>query len=299
MLEHLQNIKLAIAPIGWSNDDMPELGAHISFAQCIEEMAAAGYQGCEVGHKFPRDPATLSAALTQQNLSVASAWFSLYFTEPGREEETITGFKKHMEFLHAMGTKVIVVCECGHSVQGKPLPLFANKPNFNEQQWQALLNGLHHIGRMAKENDMEIVYHHHMGTGIQQAEDIDRLMADTDTDIVSLLFDTGHLAFAGCDPLVTLQKHGQRIRHVHLKDVRVDVLRQVHVENLSFLAAVRAGVFTVPSDGMIDFMPIFQELARLQYQGWWVVEAEQDPDKANPLVYAKKAREFLRETTGL
>jgi len=293
------NIKLAIAPIGWSNDDMPELGGHISFAQCIAEMAAAGYQGCEVGHKFPRDPATLETALAQYNLSVASAWYSLYFTEPGREQETIAGFDQHMAFLKAMGAKVIVVCECGHSIQGKPVPLFANKPQFTEAQWQALIQGLHHIGQLAKTNGMTIVYHHHMGTGIQQQQDIDRLMAATDPEVISLLLDTGHLTYAGDDPLAVLQKHGPRIKHVHLKDIRHAVLQQVRDQGLSFLASVRAGVFTVPGDGMIDFIPIFAGLSHLEYQGWWVVEAEQDPEQANPLVYAKMAREFLRDVTGV
>ena len=121
------NIKLAIAPIGWSNDDMPELGGNISFEQCIQEMALAKFQGCEVGHKFPRDPAVLSQALAPYQLQVASAWFSTYFTEENREQETIDQFITHMNFLKAMGAEVIVVCECGHSIQGKPLPVFEKK----------------------------------------------------------------------------------------------------------------------------------------------------------------------------
>jgi inosose dehydratase len=204
-----------------------------------------------------------------------------------------------MKFLQAMGAKVIVVCECGHSIQGQPLPILENKPPFTPQQWQALIQGLHEIGRLAKENEMTIVYHHHMGTGIQQQEDIDRLMQDTDPALVSLLLDTGHLYFAGNNPLVTLQKHHSRIKHVHLKDIRRDVLKLTKERRLSFLDAVRAGVFTVPGDGCIEFDPIFQGLFNTNYQGWWVVEAEQDPDKAIPLVYAKMAREYLRKTLGL
>lgn len=295
----MKNIKLAIAPIGWSNDDMPELGAHISFERCIQEMAEAEYQGCEVGNKFPRDPHVLQAALSRHQLVVASAWYSLYFTESGREQETIDGFIKHMTFLKAMGARVIVVCECGHSIQGKPLPILEREPIFTQHHWELLINGLHHIGKIAKDNAMTIVYHHHMGTGIQQQEDIDYLMLATDPNLVSLLFDTGHSYFAGNDPLVTLQKHGSRIQHVHLKDIRKNVLNQTKEERLSFLDAVRAGVFTVPGDGCIDFDPLFQGLANLNYEGWWVVEAEQDPDKAIPLVYAKMAREYLRRTVGL
>lgn len=292
-------IKLAIAPIGWSNDDMPELGAHISFEQCIQEMAEAGFEGCEVGHKFPRDAHVLQKALSTHKLSVASAWYSLYFTEEGREQETFDGFLHHMNFLKAMGAKVIVVCECGHSIQGKALALFNNKPVFSEQQWQSLINGLEKIGQLAKENNMTIVYHHHMGTGIQQQEEIDQLMMKTNPEYVSLLLDTGHLTYAGNNPLTTLKKHSHRIKHVHLKDIRDDVLKQVKQNKLSFLDSVKAGVFTVPGDGLIDFKPIFEVLKKLNYQGWWVVEAEQDPEKAHPLTYAKKAREFLQRTADI
>lgn len=295
----MKNIKLAIAPIGWSNDDMPELGGHIPFEQCIKEMAAAEFQGCEVGNKFPRDPDVLHAALAQHDLSVASAWFSTYFTEENRTQETIDNFIVHMNFLKNMGAKVIVVCECGHSIQGQAQPVLENKPQFTQQQWQALIDGLHHLGKLANENAMSIVYHHHMGTGIQQQEDIDRLMQNTDPALVSLLLDTGHLRFADNNPLLTLQKHYARIKHVHLKDIRSDVLKQVKEQNLSFLDAVRAGVFTVPGDGCVEFEPIFQGLFDVNYQGWWVVEAEQDPEKANPLVYAKMAREYLRKAAGI
>jgi inosose dehydratase len=295
----MKNIKLGIAPIGWSNDDLHDLGAHISFEQCIEEMAAAEYQGCEVGHKFPRNPEILGKALLEHNLQVASAWYSLYFTEDNRESETIEGFIDHMNFLKSMGSNVIVICECGHSIQGKPVSILESKPIFSEHQWQSLLRGLQTIGRLANRQEMTIVYHHHMGTGIQQQNEIDRLMSETNPHEVSLLLDTGHLTFAGEDPLVTLQRHGHRIRHVHLKDIRMQVLNQVRENQLSFLEAVRAGVFTVPGDGCIDFDPIFRKLIELDYHGWWVVEAEQDPDKAIPLVYAKMAREFLRRSAGL
>lgn len=292
------NIKLAIAPIGWSNDDLPELGGHISFEQCIADMATAGYEGCEVGHKFPRDIKQLKQALLPHGLSVASAWYSLYFTEEGREQETIAGFITHMEFLHAMGAKVIVVCECGHSIQGKPLSIFSHKPEFSEREWQALLRGLRHLSQLAAAHNMILVYHHHMGTGIQQQADIDRLMRETNADELSLLLDTGHLTYAGENVLAVLLKHANRIKHVHLKDIRESVLEQVKRDNLSFLDSVKAGVFTVPGDGCIRFPPLLQALTEMDYQGWWVVEAEQDPEKAHPLTYARMAREFLRKTMG-
>lgn len=293
------NIKLAIAPIGWSNDDMPELGGHISFEQCIQEMALAKFQGCEVGHKFPRDPSTLRQALAPYQLQVASAWFSAYFTEDNREQETIENFITHMNFLKAMGAEVIVVCECGHSIQGKPLPVFEKKPRFSATEWQKLVSGLHHLGELAAQNGMTIAYHHHMGTGIQQANEITQLMEMTNPALVSLLLDTGHLTFAGEDPLIVLKEHGTRVRHIHLKDIRPTVLTRVRHERMSFLDAVRAGVFTVPGDGCILFEPIFECIDRLKYSGWWVVEAEQDPELANPLTYANMAREFIRMHAGV
>lgn len=294
----MENIKLAIAPIGWSNDDLPELGGHIPFEQCIREMAEAEYQGCEVGNKFPREPAELKAALQPLKLSVASAWYSTYFTENGRADETLQGFIKHMHFLKAMGAKVIVVSECGHAVQGKPLAVLDHQPKFNDIEWQALIDGLHTIGKLAAAEEMQIVYHHHMGTGIQSKTEIDKLMKQTDPTLVSLLFDTGHLYFANENPIDVLREHFQRIKHVHLKDIRREVLNQTREQALSFLTAVKAGVFTVPGDGCIDFQPILELLKANAYHGWLVVEAEQDPEKAPPLEYAKKARKYLRGIIG-
>lgn len=287
------NIKLGISPIAWNNDDMHELGADISFEQCIYEMAKAGYQGCEVGHKFPRDPVILREALSRCQLTIASAWYSLYFTEEGREQETIEGFVRHMQFLKAMDAKVIVVCECGHSIHCADQPVFEQSPVFSQQAWEKLIEGLHDIGQLAKENDMTIVYHHHMGTGIENEEEISRLMHETNPEIVSLLMDTGHLACAGANIIELLQTHGHRIRHVHLKDIRHDILQLAKQNHLSFLKAIKTGVFTVPGDGGINFTPIFDMLTQLGYQGWIIVEAEQDPKIANPLTYAIKAREFM------
>ncbi len=290
-------MKFAIAPIGWSNDDMPEVGAHISFEQCIREMAEAGFSGCEMGHKFPRDIEILKNALTPLKLEVASAWYSLFFTEEDRAQETKSGFIQHMNFLKAMNAKVIVVSECGHAIVSKSSPILKDKPIFTDVQWHQLIDGLHQVGVLARQNDMHIVYHHHMGTGIENETDIDRLMRDSDSDCVSLLLDTGHLTYAGCDPMKVLKKYGTRIRHVHLKDIRPEILEYVRNNELSFRESVMKGVFTVPGDGCIDFKPIFHALRELNYTGWGVVEAEQDPLKANPLQYAKMAMEFLRRQT--
>lgn len=293
------NIKLGIAPIAWTNDDMPELGAENSFEQCISEMALSGFKGTEIGNKYPKDPEELKKYLEIRGLEVASAWFSAFLTTKPFEE-TAEAFKKHRDFLNAMGAKVIVVSEQGHSIQGQQdTPVFEEKPHFTDEEWNLLTEGLEKLGGLAKEKDMAIVYHHHMGTGVQTTEEIERLMENTDPELVSLLYDTGHLVFSGEDPIEIYEKYKDRIKHIHFKDIREDKMKEVKSEKDSFLAGVRKGVFTVPGDGMIDFAPIWEEIKKSGYEGWIVVEAEQDPAIANPFEYAVKAREYIRDVTGL
>ncbi len=291
-----EDIKLGIAPIGWTNDDMPELGGDIPFEQCIDEMALAGFEGCEVGNKFPREPKILKSELALRNLEIASAWFSSFFTI-GEWKKTVERFIEHRDFLYEMGARVIVVSESGRSIQGKAIPL-KDKPIFTDVEWKRMITGLHELGNLAKKKKMEVVYHHHMGTGVQTMEEVEKLMNETDPELVSLLLDTGHVVLAGGNPVNFVKKFGKRIKHVHFKDVRENVMKKAFKEGMSFLEAVKAGVFTVPGDGMIDFTPIIEALNQINYKGWIVVEAEQDPKKAPPLLYAKKAREYLRQKLG-
>ena len=292
------SVKLAIAPIAWTNDDLPELGGHISFEQCVEEMAASGFTGSEIGNKYPRDPDVLKPALEQRGLQISSAWFSTFFSEEGRSGETVDKYVEHMNFLKAMGARVVNVCECGHCVQMGSGHVF-DRPEYSDEQWHQVAEGLNMIGEIARENEMINAYHYHMGTMVQNLEETDRLMELTDPGLVHLLVDTGHSHYAGDDPLSIVRKYGLRIRNVHLKDIRQEILDIAHSGKMSFLDSVKAGVFTVPGDGCIDFSPIFKALAEGGYQGWFVVEAEQDPDKANPLEYAKMARNFIRENAGI
>ncbi len=294
-----QTVKVGIAPIGWTNDDLPELGGEIPFEQCIDEMAAAGFAGCEVGNKYPRDPKTLHAALKPRKLQIASAWFSSFFTTCAAEE-TRMRFLEHRDFLHAMGAKVIVVSESGQSIQGQQdVAVWPNKPEFTDTDWERLVSGLHQLGELAAEKDMKIVFHHHMGTGVQWFDDVVKLMDRTDPQLVSLLLDTGHIEFANGSSLEMIRRFGDRIKHVHFKDLRPAMVERVKTEALSFLDAVKQGVFTVPGDGMIDFGPIAAALGDIGYEGWIVVEAEQDPALAPPLEYAKKARDYIRQVAGI
>lgn len=291
-------IKLGVAPIAWTNDDLPELGKENTFEQCISEMALAGYTGTEIGNKYPKDPETLKQFLEPRGLEVASAWFSAFLTtEP--YENTFEKFKEHRDFLWNMGAKVIVVSEQGHSIQGRDLPIFEEKPKFTDQEWDLLTKGLEKLGDLAHERDMEIVYHHHMGTGVQTTDEIERLMENTDPEKVSLLFDTGHLVYSGEEPLGIFEKYHHRIKHIHFKDIRKDVMNEVKNEKDSFLTGVKKGAFTVPGDGMVDFTPIWKAIEQSGYEGWIVVEAEQDPSLAIPFIYAKQAREYIKNITNL
>jgi inosose dehydratase len=289
---------LGITPTGWTNDDMPGIGDNIPFEQCVSEMALAGFEGCSVGHKFPRDPKVLKAALELRGLRVSEPWASTHFTAAEMEDRTVEGFRQQMAFIKEMGGTDVVVAELGHAVHQQPVFVLANKPVFSDEQWGRMVEGLNRLGRMAAEEEMRLCYHHHMGTGVQTRAEVDRLMSDTDPEVVHLLLDTGHLYWAGDDPLDMARAYADRITHVHLKDIRKDVLDRCTERKLSFLESMLEGAFTVPGDGVIDFEPIFRTLADAGYEGWLVVEAEQDPAKANPLEYAMKARSYLRKVIG-
>ncbi len=295
-----EKVKLGIAPIAWTNDDMPDLGSENTFEQCISEMALAGFKGCEVGNKYPRhDEELLRKRLDIRGMSIAGAWFSSFLTTKPYEE-TEKAFIEHRDFLHRFGAKVIVVSEQGHSIQGQmDTPVFEKKYIFNDEEWELLARGLERLGALAEEKGMKIAYHHHMGTGVQTEEEVDRLMKMTNPDLVHLLYDSGHLAYSGEDYISVLKKYVGRIVHVHLKDIRQQVVDKVKAEQKSFLQGVRLGTFTVPGDGDVKFDEIFKILGENNYEGWFIVEAEQDPAIANPFEYAVKAREFIKEKTGL
>ena len=293
-----KKVKLAIAPIAWTNDDLPDLGAENSFEQCISEMALSGFSGSEIGNKYPKDPDVLKHYLDVRGLRICNAWFSSLLLSDGYDA-TIEAFIKHRDFLHALGAKVIGASEQGNSIQGKNVSIFGNKPVYTDEQWELIAKGFNEMGRLAREKDMYFTVHHHMGTGVQTADEIDRLMEMTDENLVFLLFDTGHLAFAGEDAVAVLKKYVHRTKHVHLKSIRKNVIAEGKAKGYSFLDCVRAGAFTVPGDGDFDFRPVFDILSDADYEGWVVVEAEQDPAKANPFEYALLARKYIRETSGL
>lgn len=293
-----EKVNLAIAPIAWTNDDLPDLGAENTFEQCVSEMALSGFKGSEIGNKYPKDVETLKHKLDVRGLRICNAWFSSLLLSEGYDA-TIEAFIKHRDFLYALGAKVIGASEQGNSIQGTSKSIFGDKPVYTDEQWALIAKGFNEMGRLAKEKGMYFTVHHHMGTGVQTEAEIDKLMEITDPDLVYLLYDTGHLSFSGEDAIGVLKKYVKRVKHVHLKSIRQDVINEGKEKGWSFLDCVRAGAFTVPGDGDFDFTPVFDILSEADYEGWVVVEAEQDPAKANPYEYACKARKYISEKTGL
>jgi inosose dehydratase len=291
------NVRVAAQPIIWSNDDFHDLGGQTSLEQCLREMREAGYQGTELGHKFPKDSNKLMPILKEFGLQLVSGWHSTYLASRNLREEA-TDFQAHMDFLEEMGSQVVILAECTGRVYneaGKPLSWDANV--FSDLGWNKIAAGLDEFAKMAADRGMKAVYHHHMGTGVQSLAQIDRLM-DMTKDLW-LLGDTGHLAFAGENPMAVFEKYQSRLGHVHLKNVRPEIVRRARLDRWSFDRAVREGVFTVPGDGGLDFKPVFALLNKINYEGWVVVEAEQDPMKANPLEFAKKGRAHIQSIAGI
>ena len=292
-----KTVSLGIAPIGWCNDDMPELGAENTFQQTVSEMALAGFTGCEIGNKYPTDPAELKKALDLRGMRIASRWYSSFILTRSMEEEE-KDFIANLDFLEAVGANHINVSEQSYSIQGKvdvPILTGGHKHVMNDEEWDRFCKGLNRLGQIASERGFKLCFHHHMGTVVQTSEETDRMMSNTDPRYVFLCYDTGHFTFAGEDPLAMLKKYVDRVGHVHLKDMRLPVVEEARKNNWSFLQSVRNGAFTVPGDGNVDFDPVFKVLSDADYQGWLLVEAEQDPAKANPLEYAIKGRTYIRE----
>jgi myo-inosose-2 dehydratase len=287
-------------PIVWSNDDFAELAGDVPLEVILREMRAAGFAGSELGHAYPRQPHTLAAALAPHRLRLVSGWHSTHLaSRPLAAEEP--AFRAHLALLKTLGARVAIVAECTRCIHGDRQAALrfagAEAPRLTEPEWTAFTAGLAHLAAVAADEEMTIVYHHHMGTVIQAEADLERLLAAVPS--ISLLLDPGHLAFAGIDPVAVARRHAARIGHVHLKSVRPAIAARVRAEGWSFHRAVAAGVFTIPGDGCVDFRALFRILAAADYRGWLVVEAEEDPVKVPALPKARTARAFVREFAGV
>jgi inosose dehydratase len=289
-------IRLGIAPIGWSNDDLPELGGDITLEQCLREAREAGYAGVEKGGKFPLDPKVLGPILAGHGLALVTGWFSGELRH-GTVEREKRRMAQQLALYQALDVPVMMYAETTGTVQNRIEVPVADRPRMPDEEFKSYGDRLTELAEWLQAEGCPMTFHHHMGTVVETEREIDLLMARTG-DAVGLLFDTGHLHFAGGDVLATARRHGRRINHVHGKDIRADVLARLKAENWSFLKGVVEGVFTVPGDGTIDFAAVAKVLAEIGYSGWVVVEAEQDPQKANPLEMARIGHRALSEAFG-
>lgn len=276
-------VRIGTNPIAWSNDDMQHLGGETPLETCLAEAKQAGFEGLELGNKFPREAAALTAALAPFGLACVSGWYSAELLLREAEDE-FAAARAHVGLLKAMGADVVVVAETSNAIHTRIAVPLSRRPELDDGGWALFGRRLTALGDLMAQDGMRLAYHHHMGTVVQSEADIHRLMSETGPS-VHLLLDTGHASWGGADPARLAERYRDRIAHVHAKDVRAEVREKADAEDWSFLNSVLAGVYTVPGDGSVDFDAVFRELP--DYAGWVVVEAEQDPAKAHPLTYAK------------
>jgi inosose dehydratase len=288
-------IRIGANPIGWSNDDLTEIGGATPLETCLSEACEAGIVGMELGNKFPREPEALKAALAPYGMACIGGWYSIELLRRSAAEE-FAAAKPHRDLLKAMGTDVFIVCETSNTVHGSRGTPLSRRPVMATGEWGPYGAKVTEFAQRLADEGLRLCYHHHMGTIVQTGDEIDRFMAATRAP-ANLLLDTGHATWGGNDPAALAARYRDRITHVHCKDVRLDKAREAEIKDLSFLDAIlgqgsELGVYTVPGDGAVDYTAVFKALKG--YSGWVVLEAEQDPDKANPLAYAKKGVAHLK-----
>ena len=290
-------IRIGANPIGWSNDDLQDIGGATPLETCLAEAREAGFVGMELGHKFPREPKALKAALDPFGMACISGWYSAELLRRDADEE-MKHLRAHLDLLKAMGSTVLVFAETSNAIHGDRSKPLSQRPVMAAGDWAEFGRRITQVAERTLAEGVRLVYHHHMGTIVESEADIDAFMAATG-EAAHLLLDTGHATWGGADPVKLAERYHARISHVHAKDVRKGVMEQARREDWSFLDAVlgkgrELGVYTVPGDGMVDYPAVFKALPG--YSGWVVVEAEQDPEKAHPLTYAKKGVAHLKQS---
>ena len=284
-------IKLGIAPIAWSNDDMPELGGDTPIETCLKESSIAGFSGIELGGKFPRNHGIIKFLLKKYKLKLPGGWYGSFLRERSINEEW-SAMQDHINLLKFVNADVFVFADISGSIQGNPKMPLDLRPRLNNDEWKSYGYKISEISNRLDDIGIPMSYHEHMGTIIQTEDDINRFINETN-DKTFLLYDTGHLFFAQADYLNILKRNISKINHIHCKDIRKEVLKNSLKKNLSFRDSFLEGVFTVPGDGCINYKPLLKILFENNYNKWLVVEAEQDPKKANPFKYAKIGFNYL------
>jgi len=288
------SIKLGVAPIAWSNDDMPELGGNTSLEQCLQEASKAGFTGIESGGKFPKNSKELLPKLEKEKLKLCSGWYGAHLLINSPKEE-FSLMRDQLNLFKDCNAPCMVFAEVTDSVQGDPKTPLSKRPRLNEDNWKKFTLKLNEISKMMLDEGMPLAYHHHMGTVIETENEITRLIESTN-DSVKLLIDTGHMLFAKGDSVKLARNFSERLIHVHCKDIRKEILEKSLKNDSTFRQAFLDGAFTVPGDGCIDYKPFLKVLKDNNYEGWLVVEAEQDPSKANPFKYAQIGYSYLSKT---
>ncbi|MEL7300346.1 MAG: myo-inosose-2 dehydratase [Pseudomonadota bacterium] len=278
-------VKIGISPICWQNDDLPDLTAEFTMEQALREAREIGYTGVERGQRMPGDTDGLRAYLDAADIALCGGWCSGNLLVNDVQSE-ITAIAGQVKQFVALGAPCIVYAECSNTVQGQAGTPVNARPKLDRDALRAYGAKLTEVAKWSADQGMPLAYHHHMGTIVESEADVDALMEGSG-EALELTFDTGHLLFGGGDVMATMKRWAHRIRHVHFKDIRPDVVADVRAADRSFLDAVVAGAFTVPGDGCIDFQAVAHQLRAMDYDGWIVVEAEQDPAKAPPYEYSK------------
>ena len=287
-------IRLGTNPIAWSNDDLHELGGATPLETCLAEARQAGFTGIELGHKFPREPAALAEVLKPHGLALVSGWHSSALLQRSPREE-IAAIAGHAALLSALGCDVLILAETSNAIHGRRDAPLAASPTLTPAEMTALARAVTEVGKHLSDLGLRLAYHHHLGTVVETRAEVDAFM-DAAGDEAGLLLDSGHAFAAGIEPAELAETYAGRVVHMHGKDVRAEVLARVRAEGMSFLDGVVAGMFTVPGDGCIDFGSVLSRLQGAGYDGWLVVEAEQDPEQANPLEYARQGHDYLLGT---
>lgn len=290
--------KLGIHPINWVGEDVLEHGDHYTYETVMDEISSLGFKGTEVSRKFPTEKEKLKEALKKYDLQLTTQWKSVLFSDKTRHEEELKKYEEHVLFLKEFGCKVISTAEIGGSILNQDPRRGQDETEvkrLNEEEWKYLAEGLNKAGQICKDNGMDLVYHHHAGTVVEQPKEIEKLMEMTDPQYVSLLYDSGHGYYGSNDPVELLNKYYDRVKYVHLKDVRKNVIEQALKERFPIRKCIREGMFTVPGAGDLDFEPIFKVLIENNYDGWALIEGEQDPETYNPYEYAKNSIKYLKQ----
>jgi inosose dehydratase len=291
-------VRLGINPLTWTNDDLPTLGAETTLETCLRQAREAGVTGVELGNKFPRVAKELRPILKEHDLSLVSGWYSGRLLERDVDAEW-DAMSRHFELLRELGCEVMVFAEVSRCTHGDQRIPVSQRPHLARLEWPGFCDRLTSLAECMRSEGLRLAYHHLMGTVVQSQQDVERMMNGTG-DAVGLLLDTGHLTYSGAGAKLSLlaEQYAKRIVHVHCKDVRQFILERVRNRDASFLDAVLDGVFTVPGDGMVDYLRVLTPLAAAHYSGWLVVEAEQDPVVAPSFEYAGKGFNHLQSVAG-